>query len=143
MLANGGLGVKYVSFTDAATFYAADLASGSADASVRLYLEQCGLPHDAIMFGAEAADFRVLFLIELEHAMNDRDFVLHLDLRQRVDALLARHQAAGSFLESPAAGDSGRICLGKVAGRKEWKRATGIGARRAETADEWPAIIRK
>jgi hypothetical protein len=54
-LANGGLNVKYVSFTDAATFYAADLTSGSADASARLYLEQCGLPHDAIMFRADEA----------------------------------------------------------------------------------------
>lgn len=52
-LTGGGLDVRYVSFTDCATFYAADLASGSADASVRLYLEQCSLPRDAIMFRAD------------------------------------------------------------------------------------------
>src|SRR5712692_6379101 len=33
----------------------------------------------------------------------DRECRSDLDLRQRVDALLARHEAAGSFLESPAA----------------------------------------
>lgn len=52
-IANGGLNIRYVSFTDSATFYAADVASGSADASTRLYLEQCGLPRDAIMLSAD------------------------------------------------------------------------------------------
>jgi hypothetical protein len=52
-IADGKLEVRYVSFTDAATFYKADIASGSADATTRLYLEQCNLPQDQITFEAD------------------------------------------------------------------------------------------
>lgn len=49
-LVNGGLRIKYVSFTDGATFYKADAISGSADASARLYLEASNLPQDQVTF---------------------------------------------------------------------------------------------
>lgn len=49
-LINGGLRVRYVSFTDGATFYKQDLASGSADASTRLFLEASQLPQDQVTF---------------------------------------------------------------------------------------------
>lgn len=52
-IADGKLKIEYVSFSDAATFYKADLTSGSADASVRLYLEQSHLPQDQITFEAD------------------------------------------------------------------------------------------
>ena len=52
-LANGGINIRYVSFTDNATFYAADLENGSADATVRLYLEACHLPQDEVTFHAD------------------------------------------------------------------------------------------
>lgn len=52
-LSQGGLNIAYASFTDGATFYKADLISGSADASDRLYLEQCNLPQDQIVFKAD------------------------------------------------------------------------------------------
>lgn len=52
-LADGKLKVVYASFTDGATYYAADLTSGSADATVRVYLEQCNLPQDQITFEAD------------------------------------------------------------------------------------------
>jgi len=52
-LADGGIDVSYVTFTDAATFYAADLLSGSADATVRIYLESSNLPQDQITFKAD------------------------------------------------------------------------------------------
>lgn len=52
-IANANLKVAYVSFTDTATYYKADIASGSADASTRLYLEQCHLPQDKIAFEAD------------------------------------------------------------------------------------------
>lgn len=52
-LATGGLNIRYVTFTDSATFYAADVASGSADATVRTYLESCNLPQDQITFAAD------------------------------------------------------------------------------------------
>lgn len=52
-IASGKLKIEHVSFTDNATFYKADLVSGSADASVRLYLEQCNLPQDQVTFEAD------------------------------------------------------------------------------------------
>ena len=52
-LANGGINISYVTFTDGATFYAADLLSGSADATARLYLETCHLPQDQITFQSD------------------------------------------------------------------------------------------
>lgn len=52
-LANGGINIRYVTFTDGATFYAADLVSGSADATARLYLETCHLPQDEITFQSD------------------------------------------------------------------------------------------
>jgi len=52
-IASGKLQIKYVSFTDASTYYAADLISGSADATTRIYLEQCSLPQDQITLEAD------------------------------------------------------------------------------------------
>jgi hypothetical protein len=52
-LALGGIDVAYVSFSDSAAFYKADIASGSADATTRLYLEACQLPQDVITFQAD------------------------------------------------------------------------------------------
>jgi hypothetical protein len=52
-LANGGINIRYVSFTDSATFYAADLESGSADATARIFLESCHLPQDEITFQSD------------------------------------------------------------------------------------------
>jgi hypothetical protein len=47
-ISTGDLRIEYVSFTDAGTYYAADVASGSADASSRIFLEACNLPQDQI-----------------------------------------------------------------------------------------------
>lgn len=52
-LAQGGIDIQYVTFTDSTTFYRADLASGSQDATQRLYLEACQLPQDQITFQAD------------------------------------------------------------------------------------------
>lgn len=52
-LARGGIDIKYVTFTDGGTFYKADVASGSQDATKRLYLESCQLPQDDITFRAD------------------------------------------------------------------------------------------
>lgn len=49
----GGLDIKYVTFSDSATHYSADIASGSSDATVRLYFEACNLPQDQISFTAD------------------------------------------------------------------------------------------
>lgn len=49
-LSEGGINIRYVTFTDNATFYAADVDNGSADATLRLYLESCHLPQDEITF---------------------------------------------------------------------------------------------
>ncbi len=50
--ASADLRVQYVSFTDNATYYRADIASGSADATNRIYLEACNLPQDSVTFEA-------------------------------------------------------------------------------------------
>lgn len=52
-LAEGGIDIKYVSFSDGATFYRADAEQGSEDATKRLYLEACQLPQDDIVFQAD------------------------------------------------------------------------------------------
>jgi len=49
----GGIDIKYVTYTDAATFYKADVVSGSQDATRRIYLESCQLPQDDITFLAD------------------------------------------------------------------------------------------
>lgn len=54
-LAKGGLDVRYVSFSDAGAFYKADVASGSQDASDRVYLEACNLPQDQVTFQADSS----------------------------------------------------------------------------------------
>ena len=52
-IAQGNLRINFATFTDATAFYAADVASGSADATVRLYLESSNLPQDQIVFESD------------------------------------------------------------------------------------------
>lgn len=52
-MADGKLKIEYVSFTDATSFYDPSVVSGSADATTRLYFEQCHLPQDQITFEAD------------------------------------------------------------------------------------------
>lgn len=52
-IAAAGLKIEYVSFSDVGTYYKADIVSGSADATGRLYFEQCHLPQDQITFEAD------------------------------------------------------------------------------------------
>jgi len=52
-ISTGQLKIEYVSFSDGATFYKADIASGSSDATRRLFLEACNLPQDEITFEAD------------------------------------------------------------------------------------------
>lgn len=52
-MADGQLKIEYISFTDNSTFYDPDVVSGSADATNRLYFEQCHLPQDQITFEAD------------------------------------------------------------------------------------------
>ena len=51
-LSQGGINIKYVTFNDAATFYSADIVSGSSDATARIYFESCHLPQDQVTFSA-------------------------------------------------------------------------------------------
>ena len=48
-LSSGDFQVKFVTFTDGAAFYQADIASGSAPADDRLYLEASSLPQDRVI----------------------------------------------------------------------------------------------
>ena len=52
-LSLGKMRIEHISFTDASTYYAADLVSGSADATARIYLECSNLPQDQITFEAD------------------------------------------------------------------------------------------
>lgn len=52
-LAQGGINVQYLSFTDGTAFYSPDAVSGSQDATRRVYLEACNLPQDEITFRAD------------------------------------------------------------------------------------------
>lgn len=54
-MAAGDLRIEFVTFTDDATYYKADIASGSTDATQRIYLECCNLPQDQITFEANDA----------------------------------------------------------------------------------------
>lgn len=49
-MVNGKFSIKYVTFTDGATFYRADLSSGSEDPTNRLFFECSQLPQDQITF---------------------------------------------------------------------------------------------
>lgn len=51
-LAEGGLKISFVSFTDAEAFYEADVTSGSTDAGDRISLEAASLPQDRVTFAA-------------------------------------------------------------------------------------------
>lgn len=52
-IADGKLKIEYVSFTDGTAFYSPDMVLGTADATNRLYFEQCHLPQDQITFEAD------------------------------------------------------------------------------------------
>lgn len=52
-IASGKLKIEHVSFSDAGVYYRADVVSGSADASARIYFEASSLPQDQITFEAD------------------------------------------------------------------------------------------
>jgi len=52
-LANGGIDVSYVTFSDSQTFYTGSESAGPVDAASRLYLEACSLPQDSVSFLAD------------------------------------------------------------------------------------------
>jgi hypothetical protein len=52
-ITQGKLRISHVSFTDGGTFYAADVVSGSSDATLRPMLEASDLPQDQITFEAD------------------------------------------------------------------------------------------
>ena len=52
-ITSGQLKIEYASFTDGHTFYKGDIASGSDDASNRLFFEAISLPRDKITFESD------------------------------------------------------------------------------------------
>lgn len=76
-LANAGLKIDYVSFTDAGVYYAADIASGTADATIRLYLEQCHLPQDQITLEANDSGHLVGFMNEQGLTVNNGQIITY------------------------------------------------------------------
>lgn len=49
-LAEGGINIKYVTFTDGMTYYKATENNVAEDATLRLYLENCIMPNDQLTF---------------------------------------------------------------------------------------------
>lgn len=70
-IANGDLRVEHVSFTDGGTYYRGDLASGSADATDRIFFECCNLPQDQITFEADDSGNLQPFGNESEAVLRD------------------------------------------------------------------------
>jgi hypothetical protein len=54
-LATANLDIKYISFTDVGVYYAADVVSGSSDATTRIYFESCNAPQDQVTLEANDA----------------------------------------------------------------------------------------
>lgn len=52
-ISSGRFKIDWISLTDTATFYEKDLASGSSDATSRIYLETCHLPQDQVTFESD------------------------------------------------------------------------------------------
>jgi hypothetical protein len=64
----------------------------------------------AIVFGAQATDFGVFNLVKNEDCVNDRNLMLHLDLRQGVrDAPTDVLRVAGFTLENNSETNQGGI----------------------------------
>lgn len=77
-IVNGGLRVKYVSFSDGAAFYKADATSGSADATERLYLEASSLPQDQVTFLTDDNGKLLPFNGLFDFYVKDSQLVAHL-----------------------------------------------------------------
>jgi hypothetical protein len=88
----------------------------------------------AIVFFAEAADFGVLHFFKNEHAVDDGNFLLHLNLRQRVcHAQADMLRVAGLALKNDAETDDRRVArLVREFGRR---RRNLKRARHAHDAD--------
>lgn len=73
--ASGDLRVRYYSFSDAGTFYKADLQSGSSDATSRLHLEASHLPQDQITFEADDSGLLKPFANETENTIKNGQII--------------------------------------------------------------------
>lgn len=60
-ITSGKMRIEFATFTDGHTFYQADVASGSDDASTRLFFEACSLPRDQITFETDDSGNLVSF----------------------------------------------------------------------------------
>jgi len=69
-IALGNLKIVSASFSDATAFYSGDVANGSSDATVRIYLESCELPQDQITFEADDSGKLKPFGTESDYALS-------------------------------------------------------------------------
>ena len=69
-IASGKLVIEYVTFSDAAAFYKADLVSGSMDATARVYLESGPSPHDQVTFQADDSGALNPFPVDSEYNLS-------------------------------------------------------------------------
>jgi hypothetical protein len=74
-LSSGELQVKYVTFSDATTFYEPDVVSGSADATTRIYLEAASLPSDQVIFEADDSGRLRPFKAGSQHALQSGQLI--------------------------------------------------------------------
>jgi hypothetical protein len=107
-LSNGGINIRYVTFTDGATFYKADMDNGSADATLRLYLESCHLPQDEITFQSDDDGKLVSFKSSLDKLIKDgkllnTDVILPSDSEMLSgSSIFVSTQERGTFLQQSA-----------------------------------------
>jgi hypothetical protein len=93
-LSLGGLNIKYVTFTDATVFYQLDAISGSADATLRTYLENCHLPQDQITFKSNDGNLISTF------AINDITIKHGQVFQQNFSQSLSSNSITGSALHN-------------------------------------------
>lgn len=96
-LSSANLGIKYVSFTDAGVYYAADIASGSADATTRIYLECCSLPQDRVTLEADDSGHLTGFIAQDGSVVNDGQ-VISLSRQATTSALYTGSMRTGTAL---------------------------------------------
>lgn len=80
----GKLKIEFASFSDKYTFYEGDIASGSADASERIFFESVSLPQDQITFEAD-----------------DSGRLLAFEGKNFVKVVQGKPVVSGSFLTDP------------------------------------------
>jgi len=114
-LANGGIDIQYITFTDAGTFYKADIASGSQDATQRIYLESCQLPQDNVMFQGNDAGEIQAFANASSIAMSNGGQILEYSFQALTGTFVGSPIQSTRALTGPEFATAANVLLGSSA----------------------------